>query len=135
MAFDEDEAFKELEKREVKTIEENESIKRLLSSSSTVFKEIKIGDQSIRVKAFMPRAVRMRLLKTGNALKNAKSDDQILKIESQIYPIIAAMCIDPPFNNAKTWVYLDEKIGCAQNVLIEILGEVTVTDKSIEKFR
>jgi hypothetical protein len=135
MAFNEDEAFKELEKKEVKTLEEDESIKKLISSSSTIFKTIKIGEQPIRIKAYMPRTVRIRLLKTGNSLKSAKTDEQILKIEGQIYPIIASMCMDPPFNDVKTWIYLDEKIGCAQNVLIEILGEVTVTDKSIEKFR
>jgi hypothetical protein len=45
------------------------------------------------------------------------------------------MCLDAPYNNAKTWEKVDEATGVAQKVLLDIMEVVNSTEKSIETFR
>jgi Flp pilus assembly secretin CpaC len=133
--FNEDEAYQELEEREVKQFEEHEEIRQILSASKKIHKTIKVQGVDVQIRAFMPRSVRLKLLKLGNALKAAKTAEEAQKAESAVYPILAEMCIEDPYNTAKLWVFLDKEIGCAQQAVIDIMEAVNSTDKQIEDFR
>jgi hypothetical protein len=125
---------KELDAYEEKYLENNESIKKLISSTNTSYKEINIEGTSIRIRRHMPKKIRSQALKTGHKLERA-TEDNIDEAEQGLYPIVAAMCVDEPFSKAETWKYIDEKTGCIQEVLMKILAEVQQTDESIKSFR
>jgi hypothetical protein len=133
--MDEDAAFNELEQTEVKFIEKNEEVKKLISNQSSLHKEIVVGNTTIKIRAFMPRATRIRIMKAGNDQKKVKTEEDLVKIEKRLYPIVASMCLDDPFNKAKTWEYIDEKIGCIQDVILKIVSAVHKVDEDIKSFR
>lgn len=133
--MDEDEAFGELEQVEIKEIESHEEVKKLISNQSSLNKQIVVGGIPIKIKAYMPRTVRIKIMKAGNDLKKCKNEEDISKIERRLYPIIASMCIDDPFDKAKTWAYVDEKTGCIQDVIYKIVSEVHKLDEDVKSFR
>jgi hypothetical protein len=133
--MDEDEAFNELEQVEIKEIESHDEIKKLISNQSSLYKQIEVAKVQIKIKAYMPRSVRLKIMKAGNDLKKCKTEEDISKIERRLYPIIAAMCIDEPFNKASTWNYIDEKTGCIQDVIFRIVSEVHKLDEDVKSFR
>jgi hypothetical protein len=132
--MDIDAANKELDKYEEKYLESNETIKSLIASTNTSYKEINLEGTSIRIRRHMPKKTRSQALKTGKKLENA-NEDNIEEAEKGLYPIVASMCVDEPFSRSETWEYIDKKTGCIQEVLLKILAEVNQTDESIKSFR
>jgi hypothetical protein len=133
--LDEDTAFEELEQFEIKKLESNEEIRKLISDQSSLYKTIEIGETKIRIKAYMPRNIRLKLLKIGGDTKRAKTEEEVIKAEKRLYPLIAGMCLDDPFNKQKTWLYLDTKLGCIQDVVLKIISEVNKVDEKLKSFR
>ena len=130
-----EEQYDKIDKQEEKLLEANEEVKKLIASVNKLHKVIKIGDIDVRIRAYMPRHVRMSLLKTHNALKRMDTDDSIIKADQMLYPLIAEMCLDSPFNKPATWKRIDEETGIIQSVLINMLEVVNSTDKQVESFR
>jgi hypothetical protein len=128
-------ANKKIDEVEAKYYESNEEAKKFVASVGTLYKVIKYGESSIRIRAFMPRVVRLRVLKAGRILQEVKTDEEIRKADEMIYPILAEMCVDKPFNEDKFWRYVDNQTGCAQKVLMDMMEEVSSTEKKVETFR
>ena len=123
-----------LDKYEEKYLESNERIKELISSTNSSFKEIKVGNESIRIRRHMPKKTRSLALKVGKRLEVA-TENTIEEVEQGLYPIVASMCVDEPFSREETWKYIDEKTGCIQEVIFSILEEVNKSDESVKNFR
>ena len=123
-----------LDKYEEKYLESNERIKELISSTNSSFKEIKVGNESIRIRRHMPKKTRSLALKVGKRLEVA-TENTIEEVEQGLYPIVASMCVDEPFSREETWKYIDEKTGCIQEVIFLILEEVNKSDESVKNFR
>jgi hypothetical protein len=130
-----EEEYEKIDKQEAKLLAANEDVKKLIASANKIHKVIRIGDINVRIRAFMPRGVRLKVLKAGTILKKVKTDEDVLNADKLVYPIIAEMCLDFPYNKAKTWEDVDEKTGVAQKVLLDIMEVVNSTEKSIETFR
>jgi len=130
-----EEEYDKIDKQEQKALEASEDVKKLIASANKIHKVIKIGDIEIRIRAFMPRSVRLKVLKAGTILKKIRTDEDVLAADKLVYPIIAEMCLDSPYNIAKTWESVDEATGVAQKVLLDIMEVVNSTEKSIETFR
>lgn len=133
--MDEDAEFKKLEEVEVKTLEDNEELKSLLNSVKIASKTIRLGNKDIRIRAYMKKNVRMRFIKISKQLGDIENVETVEKIEQQFYPLVAAMCLDPPYNESKTWQFIDDKEGCIQDVTMKIIAEVNSTDVKIKSFR
>ena len=130
-----EEEYDKIDKQEQKALEASEDVKKLIASANKIHKVIKIGDIEIRIRAFMPRSVRLKVLKAGTILKKIRTDEDVLAADKLVYPIIAEMCLDSPYNLVKTWESVDEATGVAQKVLMDIMEVVNSTEKSIETFR
>jgi hypothetical protein len=133
--MDVDEEFKKLDEAEVKTLEENEELRSLLSSVKSSSKSIRLGNKDIRIKAYMKKQLRSKFIKVSRKLGEIDGVEDVEAIEQQFYPLVAAMCIDAPYNNSKTWQYIDDQEGCIQDVTMRIIAEVNNTDVKIKSFR
>ena len=133
--MNEDAAFEELEQLEIDGFESNEDIKKLLEDQSSLFKTIKLGKTTIRIRAYMPRNIRLKLLKLGSDSKKAKTEEDMIKVEKRLYPLVAGMCLDKPYSEPKTWLYVDNKLGCIQEVVLKIVSEVNKVDEELKTFR
>ena len=133
--MDVNEEFKKLDAVEVKLMEENEEVKSLLNSISTSCKNITIGEANIRIKAFMPKRLRSAFMKVGGEISNIEGIEGLEEVEQKFYPLVAQMCVDAPFNDAKSWQFIDERQGCIQEVVMKIIAEVNSTDVKIKSFR
>ena len=127
--------YDKIDKQELRALESDAKVRELISSANKVHKVIKVGDIDVRIRAYMPRIVRLRLMKAGNELKKVNSEETITKVERMMYPIVADMCLDPPYNNPKTWEIVDEETGVVQTVLFDIMEAVNKTEKDVETFR
>lgn len=133
--MDADSEFKKLDDFEIKKYEENEEIKTLLSSARKSYKFIDVGGRKIKIRAYMQKATRKKLIKVGKAYNKTEDVEDIDIIEAMFYPIVAEMCIDPPFNDPKAWQYIDEQEGCIEDVVSKILAAVNETEGGIKSFR
>ena len=135
MALDVEAEFKNLDEVEIKTFENNEELKQLLSTMRTTYKKILLTGKIIRIKSYMPKPVRKRFLRVSKDLGDVVDIDGVEAIERRYYPLVAAMCVDAPYTDPKTWQYLDEQEGIIQDVTMKILAEVNKTDAEIKAFR
>lgn len=133
--MDIDEEFKKLDEVEIKEFEKNEELMGLLSNMRTSYKKINFAGKDIRIRSYMAKQIRKRILKISHDIQDVQDIEGLEAIEKRLYPLIAAMCIDAPYNDAKTWQYLDDNEGCIQDVTSKILLEVNKTDKEIKTFR
>lgn len=133
--MDAEEEFKKLDAAEIKALEENEELKSLITSVKTLSKSIRLGNKDIRIKAYMRKQLRTKFIKVSKKLGEIEGVEEVESIERLFYPLVAAMCLDPPFNEAKTWQYIDEQEGCIQDVTMKIIAEVNNTDVKIKSFR
>jgi hypothetical protein len=133
--MDIDSEFKKLDDEEIKLFKENEEIKSLLSSVKSISKSIRLGNKDIRIKAYMKKQLRAKFIKVSKQLGEIDGLDDVGIIEQQFYPLVAAMCLDAPYNDPKTWQYIDEQEGCIQDVTMKIITEVNTTDVKIKSFR
>ena len=132
---DEELAFEELEQVEIKEFESNEDIKKLISDQSSLHKTIKLGKIPIKIKAYMPRNIRLKLLKLRAENAKVKNEDDLIKVEKKLYPLVSGMCLEEPYNNPKTWLYIDTELGCIQEVVFKIVSEVYKVDEELKSFR
>jgi hypothetical protein len=124
-----------LDEAEVKVLEQNEELKSLLTSVKSTYKTIKLGTKDIRIKAYMPKKVRLDIIKATKELGNVEDAEDVDKTERKFYPLVAAMCIDAPYSDEKTWQFIDERESCIQDVTMKIIAEVNTTDVKIKSFR
>jgi hypothetical protein len=130
-----DAEYKKLEESEMKMFDQNDEVKQLLSSVRTTYKSIKVGNKDIRIRSYMTKPIRKRFLKISKDLSDIESIEQVEEIERRYYPLVAAMCVDAPYNEAKTWQYIDEQEGIIQDITMKILVEVNKADSDIKSFR
>jgi hypothetical protein len=133
--MDVEEEFKKLDDVEIKAFESNEEIKQLISGMRTTFRKIKLGGKEIRIKPYMPKQVRKRFLRVSKDLTDVQDVEGVEEIERRFYPLVAAMCVDAPYNESKTWQYLDEAEGCIQDVTMKIMAEINKADSDVKSFR
>ena len=133
--MDLDEEYEKLDALEVKILEQNEEVKKIISTQNSASKTITFGGVEIKIRAYMPRAVRLKIMKAGNDLKSVKTEKELRAIEKRLYPIISEMCMEKPYTDPKTWHVIDVKTSAIQEVLFKIVSEVTQTDEAIKSFR
>jgi len=132
LTLDVETANKELDNFEVNLLDKNEKIKELIASANHAFSTISLEGVDLRIKKYMPKKIRHRMLKLAKKYEDVERIDEA---EDELYALVASMCIDDPFNKKESWLYLDNETGCIQEVVIKIANEVSKTDKDIKSFR
>ena len=112
-----------------KILEEDEKIRKMITSSKERYKVVNIGETEVRIKPTIPRDVRREIERI------TKSDSSVEESERLMYDLIAKMCRDDPFNKADTWEYIDNETGRCMEFLANIYKEALSTEAQIKNFR
>ena len=112
-----------------KILEEDEKIRKMITSSKERYKVVNIGETEVRIKPTIPRDVRREIERI------TKSDSSVEESENLMYELIAKMCLDDPFNKADTWEYIDNETGQCMEFLASIYKEALSTEAQIKNFR
>lgn len=133
-----EEAFEEIDDMEKAALEGNEKIRRLLSTTSEKYASIQYGDVEIRFKPFVGKKLRHKMVIVKRDVDKDSTETGLYKTERLLYDTLGDLCVDAPFNNWKTWAYIDEKgdsIGGVQRIFLLILSEIGKYNEDVKNFR
>ena len=101
----------------------------LIRSSESRFLTVEHNGKSIRIRPAIPGKMRTQVVKLASkykgidleALKRGGGDLSIAPelqrdSETQLYAVLASLCIDEPYTDAENWRYYDELTGEAERI-------------------
>jgi len=130
MAFDAEAALAKLNEIQRKEVEGNEKIRKFITANKTRYNTVVSGGMEIKVRALIPRKLRHELMAMSE-----KKAVTLEENESMMYQVIAAMCIEEPFDQPEMWEYFDAEMGIAEEVLDKIFEINKKTEKDIKSFQ
>jgi hypothetical protein len=130
MAFDAEAALAKLNEIQRKEVESNEKIRKFITANKTRYNTVVSGGMEIKVRALIPRKLRHELMAMSE-----KKAVTLEENESMMYQVIAAMCIEKPFDQPEMWEYFDAEMGIAEEVLDKIFEINKKTEKDIKSFQ
>jgi hypothetical protein len=107
-----------------------EKIKSLLLEAKKETRTIKVGDLEIKVRISIPKGLRRKI----NDMASSDTEDMD-KVESGMYQVIAEMCVESPFDTAEAWSIIDEETGIVPEVLKRIYAVISETEDQVKRFR
>jgi hypothetical protein len=108
---------------------DHSEIKSLLTTYSTIAKEIEVCGIKLKVLPTIPRKLRREISKFDTI------QDDLEATENHTYLILSKVCTEEPFNHPETWEYLDEKTGMVPELMRTIFNEAYEVEKKIKRFR
>lgn len=130
MAFDAEAALAKLNEVQRKDIEGNERVRKLITSNKDRFKVVAAGGFEIKVRALIPRKLRHELAEMATRKTSSLEEN-----EQMMYEVIAAMCIEKPFDDPVMWEYFDAELGIAEEVLDMIFELNKKTEGEVKSFQ
>lgn len=139
MALDVKEEFRKIDEEEHRNLINSEPISKLLQIARSDTKEYQIGDQRIRVLAYIPKDQRRVVTKLRKLIK-AKPDDEdeetlLDRSEELFYTFLSKMCPESPFNLPETWEYIDKETGVVPRIAIQIIELCSTDEARVAEFR
>jgi len=135
--FDHEEALQKLKDIETRLHDENSSVFDLIVTASRRFKVVKYGKVEIKVRAAVPLDTleeARRLRKEAEGIEDP--DVSLLEELKPMYDMLAALCLEDPWNKWETWGLIDQKTnGQARTILGEIIKSIQDSEKKISVFR
>jgi hypothetical protein len=143
MAVEENEfvkqAFEEISEMENREFESNEKIRKLLSGKDEKYASVMFGEVEIRFNPFVGKRLRHKMMQAKKEIdKDTTSESGLAKSERLLYDTLGSLCVDDPFDNWKTWAYIDEKgdgIGGVQRIFLLIMSELGKYNEDVKNFR
>lgn len=128
-----EESFEEIPDLEKQKILSDEKVKALISQKSARISEKKYGDVTIRFRTSVTKSLRKRLVRAKKYLENESG------VEEFLYETLAVVCVDEPFNDARTWAVYDgeqteDGIG-ALEIFTDIMSEISRQTEMVKGFR
>jgi hypothetical protein len=150
--WDEDQAYAELVDLAETDLKENAAVRAFLSEGESDHKIItfQFGKDTVdlKVHAVVPYEVRMKIAEqqklVGTLLKESDPVSEeiskflslsLAEMQQPMYEILALYCVEEPFTDWMTWLYIDQKTGRAPYILQQINKELEAVEKNIRKFR
>lgn len=125
-----EEAFAEIDQMTLDKLKVNEDVSKLISSSKAKSNTVEVGGVKIRFKSFLDRKLRHQL----HGMQQTVGDD-FIKTESVMYEILAALCLDEPFNKKETWVFIEDSGGDVSGILRQIMETIAENVTNVKDFR
>jgi len=133
------EAYAEIDEMERNEFASNEKIRKLLSGKDEKYASVTYGEVEIRFRPFVGKRLRHKMILAKKEIdKDSASESGLVKTEQLLYDTLGALCVDEPFNNWKTWAYIDEKgdsIGGVQRIFLLIMSELGKYNEDVKNFR
>ena len=133
------EAFAEITEMENREFSANEKIRKLLSGKDEKYASVMFGEVEIRFLPFVGKRLRHKMILAKKEIDaSTESESGLARTEQLLYDTLGALCVDEPFNNWKTWAYIDEKgdgIGGVQRIFLLIMSELGKYNEDVKNFR
>ena len=126
----------------------HQAMNDLIRSSETHFLVLEHNDKKIRIRPAIPGSVRSKVIGMASkykgidleALKRGEGDLGIIPelqadSEEQLYNVLAALCIDAPYNEPENWKYYDEITGEAERIYLKAEAMIKEAHESAISFR
>lgn len=125
---------------EKETLEGNLEISKLIEMGTKVPDKLALSIDFngvvIRVRAFMSKKMRNKILLADRMMKAAGNDQaEVDRAEGQLYEALGMVCLDAPYDNKTTWAYLDYKGAPVMMVFEYIIQKIVKGDKQLRDFR
>jgi hypothetical protein len=131
-------SFAELTELEIQKLDGDERIRKAISAPDENFGMVNYGGVDIKIKLFLPKSVRHKMVKTNTALEGANTEETLAISERTMYELLGMVCIDEPWNKWQTWAYIDEKsnnVGGVQSIFIQVLARIAQAAEDVKNFR
>lgn len=131
-------AFEEIPQLELQQLESDERVRKAIVAPDENFGTITYGGAEIRIKLFLPKSLRHKMVKTRNTIEGASSEETLAITERTMYELLGDICIDEPWNKWTTWAYIDEKsnnVGGVQSIFIQVLARIAQAAEDVKNFR
>ena len=131
--MDEKDLIKEAAEDAKAQVINNAEVQKLLRAGKTAFHTFVRGDVSIRYRAGIPHATRMKLMELRDKFNSEKGETA--DISDEIYRILANLCLDSPWSNPEVWKYVDAETGDVPNILFTMVTKIYETEAQVKSFR
>lgn len=130
MTFNAEEILARLDAVEKTEVENNEQVRRILTSAKARFKTIDVMGEKVKIRSLIDRNIRHYLEE-----KSKVTEGNLDQTEMSMYEVISKMCIEAPFDKPETWEYLDTTSGVAPDAMKAIFEINEAEEKKIKKFQ
>jgi hypothetical protein len=138
-----DQAFRELDEEEVKGFEGFGDIEKVIKRSEKQFKSIRLTDGTdaveIRFRATIPLVLRGKMQAQYQQMIAAVEDEEALPgVDTQVRPmceLLAAICPDVPWNDWRSWAYLEKRCGETSALFKRIMKTIEGDEQKFQRFR
>lgn len=135
--FNEEEARARLVEFEAQLKTDHSEVFDLITTATKRFKTVKYGNVSIKIRAAVPLDILDEARRLRKEAEDVQDDDvSLLESLKPMYDMVAAICIESPWNNWMTWAIVDRKAnGQVRTILGEIIRAIQDSEKKIVQFR
>jgi len=143
MTFEED-AMEELDTAEKKELEQNESIKQLITSIKSRYVILKEGECELKLVSSITKVQRNNIEKlfrliekyeTLESIPKGKEKEIDTKVKKLLYNTLASLCIESPFNEIDTWAQVEEETEGTAKLFFRMVKAIAGVDEDIKSFR
>ena len=134
-------SFKELDDIEKQQLDANENVKKLIVGTGE-FGVIPYAGTDIRYRKVLSKSLRHKVAKNKLIMGDLSDDEEsVSKIEKMMYEVLSELCVDSPFNDWKTWAYIDEMAKDSGvvlqifTILMQKIGEASEDDKDFRRVK
>jgi len=129
-----EEAFEEISQDERAKILANARVVAALKGKTETFGSIRVGEEDIRFRLSISKGLRKKM-----ALYKSKAsvgEPEMKELNSLLYDLLSALCVDDPWTEPKTWSVYDDgaDIG-ALDILLEMMKQVKAHMVDLKDFR
>lgn len=128
-----DEALAEADQMSIDDLKNNEEIQKIILSSKKATMVVMIEGVPVTTVSFISKPVRRKLQNASKLSKIGGAD--LDQISTAMCEVLALICVDPPYNSAKTWEYLDENGGDLSSYLSDIMTGIAENSQKVKDFR
>ena len=121
---------KELEQAEYKDFKENAELKAIIAGQRAKKTTIKIGEIEVYITPSLKKGLRDKLIKIA---KQYETEPEMA--DEEVYESLSQICLDPPYNKAAAWRYIDEETGMVPQIMMQIIEKITTVEGAAQRFR
>lgn len=133
--FDPEQAKRDLDAMIGSETKDSAKIAEFLSQEPTIrTKTVKWGDMTIKIRGYLTRKVRFDIASLDKSMEGITVENLAI-VEGKIYDVIAALCLEEPFNNPETWRMIDAETGCVFDFMNEVITKAYAPKDGIDSFR
>ena len=120
-----------LEREVEQELRGNEKVVALLTTASKRYKEIDVLGTPVKIRPAISKAIRHYV----DDIKDDPDQQTVSGSEVTTYKLLAAMCIEEPYNTPEFWKIVDDATGEAIDILQSMYRTAQDTEAQIKTFR